>query len=68
MGLQLLHDQPNLLLNRFCLLQDLIVPKSKDAETSRLQLFGTIPVIDCSRYMLSSINLVNQFVFQADKI
>ncbi len=68
MGLYLLNCQPNLLLYRFYLLKNLIVPKSEHAETSRLQYLRAILVILCPLSMLSPIYLDDQSIFQADKI
>ena len=63
MGLYLLNYQPNLLLYRFYLLKNLVVPKSEDPKTSRLQYLRAILVIPCLLSMLSPIYLNDQFVF-----
>ncbi len=63
MGLYLLNCQPNLLLYRFYLLQNLVVPKSEHAKTGRLQYLRTILIIPCLLSVLSPIYLNDQFVF-----
>jgi hypothetical protein len=68
MGLQLLGYQPNLLLYRFYLLKNFVVPESENAKTSSLKFLYAILVIPCVLSMLSPIHLNYQFVFQADKI
>ena len=68
MGSQFLNYQPNLFLDRFHLLKNLIVPKPKNAKTGRLQFLCAISIIPYLRSVMSSIYLNDQSVFKADKI
>ena len=68
MGLLFLQNHPDLLLDRFDLLQHLVIPESQHAKSGGLQQLRASLVIFCMFAMMTPIDLDNHLVIQTDKI